>query len=182
MSCPTPASPGLAPGDSETCTANNPYTVTQADVDAGQVSDTATATGTDTPGNASPAASDTVVVPAEPAAPSVSVVKHGTVTPAADQHDIKVGDTIDYSYTVTNTGNVTLTTVSVTDGTLGPVTCPTPAPPGLAPGQSETCTADQAHTVTQADVDAGGATRHRHGDRGRRKRQLHGDLHVDRDR
>ena len=46
VSCPVPAFPGLAPGASETCTANTPYTVTQADVDRGSVVDTATATGT----------------------------------------------------------------------------------------------------------------------------------------
>jgi hypothetical protein len=66
-----------------------------------------------------------------------------------------VGETIAYSYLVTNTGNVTLKTVSVDDPTLGSVTCPAPAAPGLAPGGSETCTGDTPHTVTQADVDAG---------------------------
>jgi uncharacterized repeat protein (TIGR01451 family) len=158
VTCPTPAAPGLAPGDSETCTANTPYSVTQADVDRGSITDTATATGTDTLGvPGSPSAPSTVTVNTVAAAPTVSMVKTGTVTPAADQSAVKMGDTIAYTYLVTNTGNIDLTSVAVNDPTLGAVTCPTPAPPGLAPGDSETCTADSVYTVTQADVDNGSA-------------------------
>ena len=158
VTCPTPPSPGLAPGSAETCTADSAYTVTQADVDAGAVNDTATASGIDLLAVPSPKASGSLTVPAEPADPELSVVKHGTVTPAADQDDIKVGDTIHYSYVVTNTGDVTLTSFAVIDPTLGPVTCPTPAPPGLAPGASATCTAGNPYTVVQSDIDNGGAS------------------------
>ncbi len=89
-----------------------------------------------------------------------------------DTTSLTVGETIAYSYLVTNTGNVTLASLAVNDPSLGAVTCPAPASPGLAPGASETCTADQTHTVTQADVDAGQVTdtatatrdrHHRHG-------------------
>ena len=156
VTCPTPAAPGLAPGSSETCTADNTYTVTQADVDAGSVVDIATATGTDTEGDTSPPSDpSTVTVPAAAPAPAVSLTKTGAVTPSGDQGAAKVGDTIAYSYVVTNTGNVTLASVAVDDPTLGNVTCPTPATPGLAPGASETCTADSSYTVAQADVDNG---------------------------
>ena len=158
VTCPTPASPGLAPGSAEICTADHAYTATQADVDAGAVNDTATASGVDLLGVPSPRASGTLTVPAEPGNPELSLAKQGTVTPAADQDDIMVGDTIDYSYVVTNTGDVTLTSFAVIDPTLGPVTCPIPAPPGLAPGASATCTADNPYTVAQADIDNGGAT------------------------
>ena len=56
---------------------------------------------------------------------------------------------------VTNSGNVTLTSVRVTDPLpgLSAVTCPLGT---LAPGASETCTA--TYTTTQADVNAGGVT------------------------
>ena len=47
VSCPVPPAPGLTPGASLTCTANGSHLVTQADVDTGQVTDTATATRTD---------------------------------------------------------------------------------------------------------------------------------------
>jgi uncharacterized repeat protein (TIGR01451 family) len=158
VTCPTPTPPGLAPGAAETCTADHTYTVTQADVDAGGVSDTATASGIDLLGTTSPASSGSLTVPGEPADPELSIAKHGTNTNPADQNDIRVGDTIDYSYQVTNTGDVTLTTVAVTDPTLGSVTCPALPAQGLAPGSSITCTADNPYTVTQADIDTGGAS------------------------
>ena len=129
----------------------------QADVDAGRVSDTATATGTDTQGNASaPSAPSAAVVDTAPAAPAVSIAKTATVNPASDQGAAEVGDTIAYSYVVTNTcGNVDLASVLVNDPSIGSVTCPTPAAPGLAPGASETCTANSTYRVAQSDADAG---------------------------
>jgi trimeric autotransporter adhesin len=159
VTCPTPAAPGLAPGASVTCTANVAHTVTQADVDAGKVTDTATATGTTPDGTKSPvSAPSTVTIPATPGVPTVSIVKTATVSPVADQGGAKLGDTISFSYLVTNTGNVTDKSVAVSDPTGGAVTCPAPAAPGLAPGASVTCTANVAHTVTQADVTAGKVT------------------------
>ncbi|WP_084605973.1 DUF7507 domain-containing protein [Agreia bicolorata] len=146
-------STSLAVGASETCTAS--YTVTQADVDKGSLTNTAKSTGTPpggTPVNSPP---DTVVVPA-PNSPSISVVK------SADPTSITAaGAAIRYSFTATNTGNVTLTNVSITEGafsgsgTLSAVTCPAGAA-SLAPGASVVCTAD--YTATQADVDAGRIT------------------------
>ena len=159
VSCPTPPAPGLAPGQSETCTANAPYTVSQTDIDTGAVTDTATATATDDQGNVSaPSNPSTATVLTVTGDPSVSITKSATVSPAADQNAVKVGDTIQYSYSVRNTGNITLTSVSVSDPTAGNVTCPTPGTSGLAPGASETCAADDPYTVTQDDVDAGGVT------------------------
>ena len=119
VTCPTPPAPGLAPGASETCTADATHTVTQADVDSGSVVDTATATGTDTQGDTSPAERpvhrDHPDRGARP--PRSAIAKTGTVTPAADQDAAQVGDTIAYSYLVTNTGNVTLASVAVNDPT-----------------------------------------------------------------
>ena len=60
------------------------------------------------------------------------------------------GDTIDYSFVVENTGNVTLTGITVDDPLVGAVDCPVTT---LAPTESTTCTA--TYTLTQADVDAG---------------------------
>jgi uncharacterized repeat protein (TIGR01451 family) len=61
------------------------------------------------------------------------------------------GDTITYTFKVTNTGNVTLTNITVTDPKVGPVTCPSG---GLEPDESFACT-DVTYTITQADVNAG---------------------------
>jgi len=158
VTCPTPAPPGLAPGSSVTCAADAPHTVTQDDVDAGEVTDTATAAGVGEAGGTSPRSDPaTVTIPTVDAEPQVSIVKSGVVSPPADQGGMRVDDTIAYSYLVTNTGNVSLTSVTVNDPTGGPVSCPTPSP-ALAPGDSVTCTADTAHTVTQDEVNAGGVT------------------------
>ena len=152
--------PGWRPGASETCTADNPYTVIQSDVDAGGVTDSATATGVDTQGAQSePSSASTVTVPAVAAAPSVSLTKTATVDPATDQNAVQVGDRISYSYKVTNTGNVTLTSVAVSDPSAGNVTCPTPAGARASPrAEPVTCTADDPHPVTQVDIDNGGVT------------------------
>ena len=155
VTCPTPAPPGLAPGDSVTCTADTTHTVTQDDLDAGVVTDTATAAAVGEAGGSSPRSDPaTVTIPTVDGDPRVSIVKSGAVSPPADQGGVLVDDTIAYSYLVTNTGNVSLTSVTVNDPTGGSVTCPTPSP-SLAPGDSVTCTADTPHTVTQADVNAG---------------------------
>ena len=132
----------LAPGASTTCTAT--YTLTQADVNSGQVVNNATATGTPPAGLTSPTATDTTTTPIS-RAPSITVDKQ-----AGGPSGTTVGSTIAYTFLVTNTGNVTLTSVGVTDAKLGAVTCPVTT---LAPGTSTTCTA--TYTLTQVDVDSG---------------------------
>jgi sortase (surface protein transpeptidase) len=155
VTCPTP-SPPLAPLNSVVCTADNAHTVTTADVEAGFVTDTATATGTGVIGGTSdPSDSATATVPTEQATPLVAIAKNAAVSPASRQTGARLGDTISFSYLVTNIGNVELTSVAVDDPALGTVTCPAPAAPGLSPGDSLTCTADQTHTVSRADVEAG---------------------------
>ena len=164
VTCPTPASPGLAPGDSETCTADQPVTVTQADIDAGSVSDTATATGTDTDGVQSAPSSGAASVPAATAAPAVSVDKSAAVDPASDQDGVQVGDTISYSYKVTNTGNVTLASVAVNDPSAGSVDLPD-------------ARVTRTRARRQRDLHRR-PTRHRHPSRHRRRlRQRHRDRH-----
>ncbi|MCS5491195.1 DUF7507 domain-containing protein, partial [Algoriphagus limi] len=91
----------LAPGVTETYTTT--YTITQADLDAGSVENTATATDGTTTG------SDTETVTADEL-PELTVTKTADVT----TYDA-VDDVITYTITVQNTGNVTLTNVSVTD-------------------------------------------------------------------
>ncbi|MFJ8434693.1 GEVED domain-containing protein [Kitasatospora sp. NPDC094019] len=147
--CPD-AAKSLAPGAVVTCTAE--YTVTQADVDAGTIENTATATGTPPGGNppitSPPSSTDVPFTPR----PSLAVEK------SADRQHLVAGETLTYTYLVTNTGNVTLTDVRVDEGafsgsgTLSAISCPDDAR-SLDPGRTLTCTA--TYTVTQADVDAG---------------------------
>src|SRR5262249_53700082 len=63
---------------------------------------------------------------------------------------VDAGDTIAYTFTVTNAGDVTLTGIAVDDPKVGAVTCPQTT---LQPGQATTCTG--TYTITQADVNAG---------------------------
>ena len=156
--CPTPTAPGLAPGSAETCTADAVYIVTQTDVDRGSVTDTATATGTDARGTTAPASNpSTATIDTVVPAPAVSVVKSADAS-GGDDGPLFTGETISYSYLVTNTGDVTLTSVAVDDPTLGPVTCPPPTVRGLVPNASVTCAANSAYTVTPQDVDRGFVT------------------------
>jgi len=61
-----------------------------------------------------------------------------------------VGDVLTYDYLVTNTGNVQITNISVSDDRISNINCPVTS---LMPSESVTCTATD--TVTQADIDAG---------------------------
>ncbi|MCQ9705930.1 SpaA isopeptide-forming pilin-related protein [Streptomyces sp. BSP1] len=63
---------------------------------------------------------------------------------------LEEGDTVPYTYTVTNTGNTRLDEVVVTDDRLGPITCPQTS---LSPGESVQCTG--IGTVTAADAERG---------------------------
>jgi uncharacterized repeat protein (TIGR01451 family) len=147
VDCPTTT---LVAGQVETCTAT--YTVTQDDVNVGTLTNTADVVGTPPDGTPlDPVPSNPVTV-SIPASPALSIVKTADVQAAA------VGEKITYTFTVTNTGNVTITDPQVADtgftghGTLSDLVCPM-GPITLAPAQVETCTA--TYTVVQADIDAG---------------------------
>ena len=137
----------LAPGATLVGTAS--YTLTQDDVDAGQVLNTATTHGT-TPQGAPVADEDTVTV-LIPAAPAVTLDKTAATAPGVWQ----TGNTVRYGFTITNTGNVTLYHVSVNDPMPG-LTQLVYAWPGadgaLAPGETATATAE--YTMTAADAAA----------------------------
>ncbi len=75
-----------------------------------------------------------------------------TLVKAADRTEYTApGEVINYTLRVTNTGNVTVTGITMTD-LIAPPVC-TGAPYTLAPGNSATCTA--THTVTMADIMTG---------------------------
>ena len=135
-----------------TCTAS--YVVTQADVDNGQIDNTATVNATD-PGGNPLSVSDPETVPVMQTA-AIALVK--TLQSNADEDgsgDVTVGDTLTYSFVATNDGTVTLSNVAITDPLpgLSPLTCAPVAGSSLAPTETMTCTA--TYSVTQADVDNG---------------------------
>jgi uncharacterized repeat protein (TIGR01451 family) len=146
---PTCTSATLAPSAFETCTAT--YTVTQADIDNGTVNDSATASGDPPSGSPVTSPQSTATVP---------VTQNGAltvVTSASPSAVTQPGQVITYSFLVTNTGNVTMTSVAVTGTQTAPAGPLTPGPTctsaTLAPSAFETCTA--TYTVTQADIDNG---------------------------
>ena len=93
----------------------NAYTVLQSDVDAGQVVNTATAAGTAASGTLANATdTNTVTITA---APSWTLDKATASTASA------AGDVLTYTFSVTNTGNVTITSGSVSDPLLPTLNC-----------------------------------------------------------
>ena len=106
-------------GASDSTTFTGSYVLTQADIDAGSYLNTALATGTDPNG-------DPVTDPDEhteplPQDPAIELVKSGAFQDENGDGNADVGETIAYTFTVTNTGNVTLTNVTLAD-TVGGVT------------------------------------------------------------
>ncbi|WP_374009354.1 hypothetical protein [Leifsonia sp. LS-T14] len=146
-----PGAPGmLEPGQTVTATAT--YPLAAADLDAGHRDNTATATG-DPPSGVVVTATASVNVPLA-AAPGVALAKSADTSQLSTP--VRVGDTLIYLYTATNTGNVTLSGVTITDPLpgLSPLVFLWPGATGvLAAGQSVTATA--TYTLTQTDLDAG---------------------------
>jgi uncharacterized repeat protein (TIGR01451 family) len=143
----------LAAGDSTTCATDAPYVVTAADVTAGVVHNVATASahpaGSPARVTSAPATADT---PTTAPAPALALDSSSIISDVNGDFQIDLGDTIAWSFRLTNTGNVPLTGVGVSDPVAGSVTC---ALSTLPAGGQTTCTADAAHTITQDDVDAG---------------------------
>ena len=143
----------LAPGESITCTAD--YSVTQTNVDQGQIQNAATASGFDPSGGPVSAGDDEMVLISQTA----SIVLNKTLAGNADEDNsggVSLNDTLTFQFTTTNVGNVTLTGVLISDPLpgLGALVCTPAQPATLFPGETLICTAD--YVVTQADVDAAG--------------------------
>ncbi|MCH8190426.1 MAG: DUF11 domain-containing protein [Chloroflexi bacterium] len=112
------------------------------------------ATATGTPPVAPDVTADDTKTVTTPDDPSILVVKSATPTSG-----LVVGDVITYTFDVTNTGNVTLTGVTLADNVLGTITLSDDAGDGvgtLAPGDTESGSVN--HTVTPADVNGGTLT------------------------
>ncbi|MGA9639196.1 DUF7507 domain-containing protein, partial [Flavobacterium sp.] len=144
----------LAPTESGEITQE--YAITQADIDAGKVVNTAIATGKDPQNKDVEDTSGTTVdnndstVTNLPQTGTLAFVK--TAVYNGDATKAKVNDKITYTFTVTNTGNVTIDNIIINDPKLG-ITNLAIVPPSLAPTKVGEIT--QEYTVTQADIDAG---------------------------
>ena len=131
--------PNLPVGEQRTFTGT--YTVEQDDLDAGEVVNTATATFTYNNEEETVEAVETVDAVQDPA---LTIEKVATETSFS-----AVGDVIHYTITVTNTGNVTLTNITVVD----PLTDLDQIIASLAPGDFETITT--SYIIDLADLNAG---------------------------
>jgi len=140
----------LAPTEVATCTAA-PYEITQAETDAGEVANTATASGVDPGGDPVPSNESSTTTQTDQTTELTFDKTAGTPVDTNGDGLVDAGDTIAYTFTVTNTGNVPVADVTVTDPKLGPVTCDMTS---LAPGEVASCTA-APYTITQAEADAG---------------------------
>ena len=129
----------LVPG--ETATYTTSFVITQAVIDAGGLSNTATASGKDpsdgdvsdvsddgddTDGNTADDPSTTAIT----RSPSLTLIKTASDPTDPDSNGVDVGDVITYTYVATNSGNVTLTNVVVAETQAdftGTGTLPSPA-------------------------------------------------------
>ena len=134
---------GVEPGKTVSTTAT--YTITEADVIAGEFVNTVTASFSD---EESTFEDEDIVDEIEESEGHLTINKETTSTPANGSSYV-LGETITYKITATNDGNLTLKDVKVVDElTNGEWTIET-----LAPGASESF--DTAYTVTEADILAG---------------------------
>ena len=135
----------VAPGAACELIAN--YVVTQGDVDAGEITNVGTVDSDETEAADD---SETVTVPQGPA---LEVTK--VLTSNADEDGsgaVSLNDSLTYTITATNSGNVTLNNVTVADGLTGDNTACEAVAPGAA------CELVANYVVTQGDVDAGEIT------------------------
>jgi uncharacterized repeat protein (TIGR01451 family) len=135
------------------------YVLTQANVDAAAgvtdgVSNTVSATANNpqgTPVAPTPGGSTLTAETTIPASPSLTIDKT-----ADTAGPLTVGQVVNYTYLVTNTGNVTISGVDVNETAFNGTGSPAPNPTTtgsttLAPGGTVTFIA--SYTVTQADID-----------------------------
>ena len=155
----------LAVGATDSTTFTATHVLTQADIDAGYVYNLATATGNDPSGNpvtdesedptpcttcpVDPTCPDCTIVEVEQE-PAIAIVKEATFNDNNGDGFPQAGETITYTFTVTNTGNMSLFDVIVTDPLPGIVL--TGGPIDLAVGQSDSTTFTATYTITQADI------------------------------
>ncbi|NVK07124.1 MAG: OmpA family protein, partial [Marivivens sp.] len=167
----------LAPGESATWTVT--YTLTQADINAGELSNTATVTAstpagsgdvtdvsdsdgaTDGNGDSDPGNDPTVTtlgqsgqltVTKTVAVGTTGYVNDGMVQDVDANGVVSEGDVVHYSFSVTNTGNVTISNITLSD--TGASVSGT-AIASLVPGASDTITFTATKSITQAMIETG---------------------------
>ena len=163
VTCPALPIGGLDPTQSITCMST--YAVNQDDLDAGVVTNDATATirqpvvpsVTHPTGTAEVFSAEETEMVSASRLPAIEIAK--AIAPGTPSTYAATTDSVTFQFVVTNSGNVTLTdTVTITDLNLNPTTlsCPAVGPVDIAPGGTVTCTA--TWSPEQSDIDAGSFT------------------------
>ncbi|AZJ32656.1 conserved repeat domain-containing protein/gliding motility-associated C-terminal domain-containing protein [Tenacibaculum mesophilum] len=143
------------------------YTITQANIDNGSVTNQATVTGTSISGNNVSDLSDNDSILEDGQTQTtlcqsdgIALIKTATFNDENTDGCSDVGETITYSFTLTNTGNTTITNVVLTDSMLGGTII-------LASGDTdndneldinESWSYTANYTITQANIDNGSVT------------------------
>src|SRR5690606_7693694 len=166
----------LEPGDTDNSTFTASYTITQGDIDAGAIQNTATATGknpanddiSDISGTAANNNDPTITILTE--SPALEATKIGTITVPPGVEIIAVGNEIIFLIWVQNTGNVTLHGITLTDtfrDANGNLIALTSGPDFVYADQSsaegdlkvgEIANYTASYIIAQTEIDAGGIT------------------------
>ncbi|SFU01477.1 conserved repeat domain-containing protein/gliding motility-associated C-terminal domain-containing protein, partial [Algoriphagus locisalis] len=164
----------FAPGDEDNSTFTATYVLTQSDIDNGLVSNLAIARG-EAPGGDPEDPSDDITdessdpTPVDPEVtdpecegdctiteipqnPMIELLKDGAFVDGNNDGFAQVGETVVYTFTVRNTGNVTLTNVTVEDDKVAVVGGPIAT---FAPGDEDNSTFTATYVLTQSDIDNG---------------------------
>ena len=135
-----------------TCVLTGTVKVTQADVDAGKVVNNAASTSKNPGGDTlTREASNTETITQSAAQTLAKVVTSKTGTAGA----YAVGDVVTYTITQTNTGNVTLNNVVITDDKVTKSTTSGETGSCASVAPSATCILVGTYTITQTEKDAG---------------------------
>ena len=152
----------LAPGATDTTTFTSVYTITQANVNAGEVDNIAKVEATDVNNVKVVGYSDPGIPTGGPlGTPTKSMIAPNPVvtllkvqsswTDTNNNAIIDAGDVLHYTFTVANAGNLPLTTVNVTDLLPGVVMVGSPIA-NLNPGQSDNSTFTASYVITNTDM------------------------------
>jgi len=160
----------LEPLAFDTTTFTASYVLTQSDIDLGAVYNLALVTGNDPNGVSIDNDSEDIspLTPQdkfyEPACPTctvttleqksgIALVKTAVFNDENNNKNAEAGETITYSFLVTNTGNVRLTNVVINDPLPGIVM--TGGPISLSPGESDNISFKGIYALKQSDINTG---------------------------